>query len=175
MTLETVGKAKMTCEAGTNQGEVAGPTTALVTITLTGCTTGEGPGAGTCRNTSAGTVVTNRLSGTLGYLNRNRTAVGLDLSNPTGGPLVSLACGEDTTVVVSGLLIGRSTPINKTIAPGEHMTLKFAQKEGHQAIKRLLGGPRDVPMTKVLFGPLEESGISFTDLLTFAAPIEIIA
>lgn len=175
MTLQTVGKFRVSCTADTSNGEVTGPATALVTITFTGCATGEGASFGQCQNGVPGEVSTRRLSGTLGYLNRTHTAVGLDLSNPTGAPMARFSCGEDTLVETSGSLIGRVTPINKTIAPGEHVTLKFAQKEGHQAVKRLLGGPRDVPLTKVLFGPLEESGLSCTELLTFSAPIEIVA
>jgi hypothetical protein len=175
MTLETVGKFLLTCQAGTNQGEVTSPTTALLTITFTGCTTGEGSGVGSCQNVAAGEIVTQRLSGRLGYLNRTHTAVGLDLSNPTGGPLVSFSCGEDTRVSVTGSLIGRITPINKIVAPGAHLTLKFAQKEGHQAIRKLLGGPLDVPMTRVLFGSPEESGIATADVLTFTSAVEIIA
>jgi hypothetical protein len=76
---------------------------------------------------------------------------------------------------VDGSVIGKIMPINTLIETGAHMRLNFAQKEGHQAIKKLLGGTRDVPMTQVLFGPLEESGIASTDLLSFASPIEIIA
>jgi hypothetical protein len=175
MTLETVGKFRVTCTADTTSGQVTGPATALVTITFTGCSTGEGAAFGQCQNGVAGEVATQRLSGTLGYLNRKHTAVGLDLSNPTGGPMARFSCGEDTNVEMSGSAIGRVSPIDKTIAPGEHITLKFAEKEGHQAIKRLLGGALDVPLTKVLFGPLEESGVSSIDVLTFAAPVEVIA
>jgi hypothetical protein len=113
--------------------------------------------------------------GTLGYVTRAPKVVGLDLSEPTGGPLAVFFCGEDLRIEVFGSMIGRITPINKAIAPGSHATLKFAQKEGHQAIRMLLGGPPDVPMTSVLGGPLEESGLSSTDLLMFAAPIKIIA
>jgi hypothetical protein len=179
MTLETVGKFRVTCTAGTNKGEVTGPATAALTITLTGCTSGEGPSGGSCQNASGGEIVTERLFGTLGYLNRRHTAVGLDLSNPTasptGGALIRFSCGEDTSVEVVGSLIGRITPINEVVEPGGHITLKFAQKAGHQAIKKLLGGSRDVPMTRVLFGPLEESGLASTDLLSFASPIKIVA
>jgi hypothetical protein len=179
MTLETIGKFRVTCTSGTSKGEVTGQATAVLTITFAGCTTGEGPGSGSCQNASQGEIVTERLFGTLGYLNKKHTAVGLDLSNPTasptGGGLIRFFCGEDTSVDVAGSLIGRITPINTVVETGGHMRLNFAQKEGHQAIKKLLGGTRDVPMTQVLFGPLEESGIASTDLLSFASPIEIIA
>jgi hypothetical protein len=179
MTLETIGRFKVTCTADTSTGEVTGPATAALRITFTGCASGEGPGGGSCQNASGGEIVTEPLFGTLGYVNRKHTAVGLDLSNPsaspTGGALIRFFCGEDTSVEVTGSLIGRIAPINKAVEPGGHMTLKFAQKEGHQAIKKLLGGSRDVPMTRVLFGPLEESGIASTELLSFASPIKIIA
>jgi hypothetical protein len=180
MTLETVGKFKVTCTADTSSGEVTGPATAVLRITFTGCSSGEGPSFGSCQNASGGEIVTEQLFGTLGYLNRKHTAVGLDLSNPTasptGGALIRFFCGEDTGLEVAGSLIGRIMPINKVVEPSGHMTLKFAQKAGHQAIRKLLGGPRDVPTTKFIFGPLEEeSGIATTELLGFAAVIEIIA
>jgi hypothetical protein len=179
MTLETVGKFRVTCTAGKNSGEVTGPAAAVLRIAFTGCTSGEGPSGGSCQNAAGGEIVTEQLFGTLGYLNRKHTAVGLDLSNPTasptGGALIRFSCGEDTSVEVSGSLIGKITPINKVVQPGGHMTLKFAQKAGHQAIKKLLGGSRDVPMTRVLLGPLEESGLASTDHLSFASPIKIVA
>jgi hypothetical protein len=179
ITLETIGRFKVTCTADTSSGEVTGPATAALTITFTGCATGEGPGGGSCQNAKGGEIVTEPLFGTLGYLNRRHTAVGVDLSNPSaspaGGALIRFSCGEDTSVEVVGSLIGRIAPINKVVEPHGNMTLKFAQKEGHQAIKKLLDGSRDAPMTRVLFGPLEESGIASTELLSFASPIEIIA
>jgi hypothetical protein len=179
MALETIGKFRVTCIAGRSKGEVTGQATAVLTITFTGCTSGEGPSGGSCQNASSGEIVTEPLFGTLGYLNRKHTAVGLDLSNPTTGPsgggLMRFVCGEDTSVDVGGSVIGRVTPINTVVETGAHMKLNFAQKEGRQAIKKLVGGTRDVPMTQVLFGPLEESGIASTDLLSFASPIEIIA
>jgi hypothetical protein len=173
MTLETIGGLKVKCKADTNKGEVTGPATAAMTIGFTGCTI---PGA-RCQSPNGlpGEIVTQPLLGTLGYVTRAPKVVGLDLSEPTGGPLIVFSCGEDLRVEVFGSLIGRLTPLNKTILPGAHMALKFAQKEGHQAIKMLLGAPLDVPMTSVLGGPLQESGIATTDLLKFAAPIRITA
>jgi len=173
MTLQTIGGLKVSCKADTNKGQVTGPTSALVTISFTGCTQAgarcQGP------NGLPGEIVTERLVGTLGYVKKAPKEVGLDLSNPTGGPIAVFFCGEDLRVEVFGSVIGKITPINKVVKPGAHLTLKFAQKAGHQAIKMLLGGPLDVPLTSVLGGPLEESGISSTDELAFAAPIVVIA
>lgn len=166
MTLQTSGGLKVRCKADTNTGEVTGPATALITISVTGCTL---PG------TRCHEIVTEHLLGTLGYVSRSPKVVGLDLSEPTGGPLAVVFCGEDLQVEVFGSVIGRLTPLNKTILPSSHLTLRFAQKEAHQAITMLLGGPLDVPMASVLGEPLQESGISTTDPLTFAAPITIVA
>ena len=166
MTLETVSGFKTTCPAGTNSGEVTGPATVAVTFAFTGCAEANGH----CQNHSSGEIVTKPLTGTLGYLNKRHTAVGLDLSNPSGGTLVSFFCGEDVAVDVSGSLIGKLTPLNKLV---EHATLRFAEKAGRQTIRRLLGGPRDVPAAKVLFGELEEAGIASTDTLAFAQPVRI--
>lgn len=173
MKLETVGGLIVKCKADTNSGEVTGPASALVTIHFTGCTN---TGA-RCQSANGlpGEIVTQSLSGTLGYVTRVPKVVGLDLSEPTGGPLMEFVCGEDLRVEVFGSVIGKITPLNKTIAPGSHATLKFVQKEGHQAIRMFAGGATDIPMTSVLGGPLQESGISSTDLLTFGAPIKIVA
>jgi hypothetical protein len=173
MTLHTVGGFTVKCKADTDKGEVTGPATALLRITFTGCTSGaahcQGP------NGLPGEIKTEQLLGTLGYVTRQPKVVGLDLSSPTGGPMIFFFCGEDVRAEVSGSLIGRLTPINKTLAPGELMHLTFAQKEGHQTIRMLLGGPLDVPMTSVLGGPLQETGLASGDLLKFAAAIRVIA
>jgi hypothetical protein len=172
MKLQTVGGFKVICKADRNTGEVTGPTTVIMTITFIGCTNGRA----SCQNAGAlGVIVTTPLVGTLGYVSMVPKVVGLDLSSPPGGPFMSFVCGEDQSVQVFGSLIGKVTPINKTIAPGELLKLTFAQKEGHQQIKMLLGGPLDVPMTSVFGGPLQESGIATSDLLAFAAPIRVIA
>jgi hypothetical protein len=143
----------------------------VLTVTFTGC---ANAGASCQNGAVAGQIVTERLAATLGYLNRRHTAVGLDLSTPPGTPLASFFCGEDLRVEVFGSVIGRIKPIDVLVEPKAHATLRFAQHEGHQAITRLVSGPRDVPMTSVLGGPLQESGLSTTDLLVFASPIEIV-
>jgi hypothetical protein len=174
-TLQTVGKVKVMCKADTNKGEVTGPGAALVRISFTGCTTTAVAGV-LCQspNGAPGEIVTELLLGTLGYVSGVPLEVGLDLSNPTGGPLAVFFCGA-LKGEVFGSVIGRVTPLNKVVKPGAHVTLKFAQKAGHQAITMFLGGPVDVPLTKLSGGPLEESGLASTDKLTFAAPIVIIA
>jgi len=175
--LETVTKKRLTCKADTNSGEVTGPATALVRLTLTGCTSTAAPGV-PCQSPNAkaaGEIVTEQLIGTLGYIREAPKEVGLDLSNPTGGPMIVFFCGAAVSGEVRGSVIGKITPINKVIKPGAHEVLKFTQKAGHQTVMMLMGGPIDVPMTKYGAGPLEESGLSATDIFTFAAPIVIVA
>jgi len=163
-TLETVGKNKGTCKAGTGSGEVTGPKTLVGSLTWTGCK----KGTLNCQNTSkAGVIVTGPLAGTLGFITEKPKVVGLDLSSPTGGQLFSFTCGEDSTVEVYGSVIGR-------VSVKEPITVKFTQKEGHQHFTHLLGGPEDVPMASVLGGELQEAGIATTGVPTFASPLKII-
>lgn len=174
-TLQTVSKVKVTCTADTNTGEVTGPSGALVRVRFTGCTSPSVPGA-LCQspNGAPGEIVTEMVLGTLGYVNRGPLEVGLDLSNPTGGPMAVFFCGA-LKGEVFGSVIGTVTPLNKLVKPGSHVTLKLTQKAGHQTVRMFLGGALDVPLTKLGGGPLEESGLATTDKLTFAAPIVIIA
>jgi hypothetical protein len=175
--LETVGKKRLTCKADTNKGEITGPSTALVKISFTGCTSPAAPGV-PCQspNGAPGEIVTEQLLGMPGYIRLEPTKeVGVDLSNPTGGPMFAFFCGAAVSGEVRGSVIGKITPINKLIKPGSHAVLKFAQKAGHQIPMMFLGGPIDVPLTKFGAGPLEESGLSSIDILTFAAPVTIIA
>ena len=175
MTLQTVGKVKVTCAADTNKGEVLAPGSATVRISFTGCTTTAVAGV-QCQSPNGlpGEIITEQLNGTLGYVSKAPIEVGLDLSNPTGGPMAVFFCGA-LRGEVFGSVIGKITPLNKVVKPGAHVMLRFTQKAGHQAIPMFLGGPLDVPLTKLGGGPLEESGLSSTDKLTFAAPIVIIA
>ena len=172
MTLETINGFKVTCVSTTTQGEVAGAGTALLTVTFKGCN-GSG-GTGSCQNVNlaGGEFATEPLTGTLGYLNPRHSAVGVDLANAAGGPMIRFFCGEDLTVEVFGSLIGRITPINRTVG---RFRLTFVQKGGHQALRRLLGGPTDVPTTTVLYSAPTESGIGMATSLIFASPVELIA
>jgi hypothetical protein len=173
-TLETVTKVRVKCTASTDSGMVTGPKTVSVRIDFTSCTTTAIAGV-LCQspNGAPGEIQTELLLGTLGYVTAPpATEVGLDLSNPTGGPLAVFFCGT-LKGEVFGSVIGKVTPLNKVITPGKHVGVKFMQKAGHQTIKMLLGGPLDVPFTSLGGGPLVESGLAFSDSLTFAAPIAI--
>jgi hypothetical protein len=164
--LETVGRLKGTCKADTGGGEITGPKSLLIKLTWTGCK----QAGSNCQNTStAGVIVTETLAGTLGYVSLKPKVVGIDLTSATGAPALNFTCGEDETVQVFGSVIGR-VPFAK-----QPIEFKLAQKEGHQRITQLLGGPLDVPMASLLGGALQESGVALTEVLTFSVPVAIIA
>jgi hypothetical protein len=174
-TLATVGKFKIKCVADTNKGEIISPTALQVRISLTGCVASK-PAGVLCQSPNGvpGEIQTELLLGTLGYLNRVPKEVGLDLSTPTGAPLINFRCGA-IAGTVSGSVIGKITPINKPVIPPKHLTLKFSQMGGKQKYTNFLGGPLDVLGTSTGGGPIEESGLGSTDSITLAAPVTIIA
>ncbi len=168
-TLETVGGLKVTCTAGVNSGQVTGSKTLTVEMRFTGCMLNGIP----CRSSSAANEIeTSVLTGTLGYINKAKKQVGLDLASP-GAPLMDFTCGEDLQIVVTGSVIGKIKPVDKLIQPPRHFTLKFVQSKGKQKPTKLEAGLVDVLETSVLGGPLEATGLSSTDTLSFAGPLEI--
>jgi hypothetical protein len=173
-TLETVKGAKITCAADTGGGEVSGPKTGTIKLTLTGCefvtlalpcnTPGVPPGE----------IITGSLLMTLDYISLEpKKEVGIDLSIPTGAPLLEFVCGA-LKVTVAGSVIGKITPINKLVKPPAHFVLKFMQAAGKQKPMKFAGGPIDVPMTS-FGGPFVESGLASSDTLAFPVPLTIVA
>jgi hypothetical protein len=170
--LQTVGGAKLTCAADTNLGEITGPQSGVVKIAFTGCKLKKVP----CNTpgVAPGEIVTGLLSMKIGYINKAKKEVGVDLEEPTGAPIITFICGSATRAVVIGSVIGRITPVNKLVTPPETFKLKFAQVAGVQKITKLEGGPIDVLETS-LGGPFEGSGLGSTDLLLFGEPVKLIA
>jgi len=172
-TLETVKKATITCATDKGSGEVTGPKTGVMRITLSGCefvTLGL-----VCNSTGVppGEIVTATLIMTLGYINGPKKEVGIDLSTATGGPLMEFSCGA-LRVIVDGSVIGKITPVNKLVKPPGHFTLKFTQTSGKQKPTKFEAEPTDVLSTS-FGGPFAESGLSSTDEVTFAIPTMIAA
>jgi len=172
-TLETVKKATITCTSDKATGEVTGPKTGLITITLSGC---EFVTIGLPCNTPGvppGEVITATLIMTLGYISEPKHEAGVDLSTATGGPLIEATCGP-LRVTVTGSVIGKITPVKKVIAPPGHFTLKFSQAAGKQKPTHFEGGPIDVLSTS-FGGPFAESGLSSTDSISFPVPYMVAA
>ena len=109
-TLETVGGLKITCTGGTDSGQLTGPKALTDTIRFTGCILN---GLICTNGRVAGEIETFPLNGTLGYINKAKKQVGLDLAQPAGLAFMSFECAEDLRVVVKGSVIGKITPINR--------------------------------------------------------------
>jgi hypothetical protein len=130
-------------------GSLATPTTQKgVVLTWTGCEwTGK-----KCESAGQphGTVVTNALEGTLGYVNAAEHRVGIDFTGEGGPDLASWDC-EGLEFEVGGSLIGEITPANTLTST---YTVTFALQsevfgEETQLIKNFEGGPEDVPIFHV--------------------------
>ncbi|MFI4984350.1 MAG: hypothetical protein ACHQAV_00010 [Solirubrobacterales bacterium] len=170
--LETTAKVKLVCTADTNAGEITGSQTGSVTIAFTGCALKKVP----CNTPGrpSGTIVTSLLSLSLGYINKAKKEVGIDLASAAGGVFAEFGCGSALRGVVLGSVIGRITPVNKKVIPAAFFTLRFTQAIGIQKIINLEGGPPDVLETS-FGGPSLQSGLSSTDRIFFSEPVLISA
>lgn len=157
-TLQTAGGTKVVCKADTNAGQMTAPKEGTVTFTFTGCESSGLP----CNTAgrASGEIVTNDLTATLLYRNRERRTVGLRLSSPpTGAPFMQFECAG-VAVVVRGAATGALTPVNKPVKPPKgHYVLKFAKAKG---LEVSVGG-----------GPAETSTFTATDNLFFSELTEV--
>ncbi len=97
-----------------------------------------------------GTVATEPLEGTLGYVNAAEHRIGLDLTGEGGPVMMTWSC-TGLEYEVTGSLIGEISPVG---AYTNAYTVTFALQsevypEEFQAIKSFEGGPEDVPLLRV--------------------------
>jgi hypothetical protein len=128
------------CKSFADKGKItSGKHEANVTSTFTACTSlGKkctSPGA------KAGSIVTKKLEGDLGYINAAKHEVGVDLKAEGGTILAEFNC-EGLEIVVTGSVIGKITPTN-TFSKSNTTTFKV-NGEGFQEDKKLEGQPNDV-------------------------------
>jgi hypothetical protein len=174
-TLETVGGRTVRCNTDSNEGEVANAKEARnVVVRFFNCTAEGGL-------LNCGEIVTNPLNGTLYYLDKAKTEVGLDLEPESGGNFTTFTCngpfGIEETLSVTGSVVGKITPIN-TLTNTFELSLK--QTGGIQQYTGYYNEAgtfvEDVLMTSgsgfETFGP-EQSGEETSDTITTAIPIEI--
>jgi hypothetical protein len=139
-TLHTPGVGEVTCASFKDSGTITSPTTeGKVLSTFSKCEslgkTCTSPGA------KAGTITTNNLKGSLGYLSKANHEAGVDLSAETGSVLAEFTC-EGLSISVTGSVIGQITPVN--IATKKSTTTFAVTPEGFQKYKSFEGGPEDV-------------------------------
>jgi len=179
-TLETVGKAKITCSASTTAGEYTGPKTLTTTITLTGCQ--RSATKASCQSVAAGAgeIVTGALEGELGFIKNEFTngkhlvSVGLDIKHETD--LAAFECGTGTgkeLVTLEGSVIAPITIIDKMAAGS---TLRYKAVAGRQAPEQFESGLKDTLSTSVVSGlekTIEQAGLTMTETITSEEPLEI--
>jgi hypothetical protein len=167
------------CTAGTSSGEIEGEKSASkVTVTFTGCKDNFGRKC-TSAGKASGEIVSNAVSGELGYLNKAEKKVGLVLSG-TGGTKVFAAfeCGSPpfgSASTVTGEVIGEVKPINEEKTTGELIYRESAgEGTGEQEWDEFEGKAEEKTLeTAVAGGTPVESAIVSTSNTTFAEAVEI--
>jgi hypothetical protein len=174
ITLETVGKAKITCSSGTGTGEYSGSQKLTITLTLSGCerTSSHEP----CQSLggTSGQIVTNALEGRYGFISRAKPlSVGVDLSRE--GALASFECttaalpGKEL-VSLEGSVIG---PIKKIDSMVSTFTVTYKQSAGHQSPEAFEGAAKDTLVTAITGGSSEQTGLVATLTLTNEEKLEV--
>jgi hypothetical protein len=160
-TLETVSKTQMICEGASTGGEYTGnKTVGKVVVTFTKCAAFNAPC--TSSGSTAGTVVTRTLEGTLGIEELGagpaENLIAEDLY-PAGrsGPVAEFSC-DGLPVKITGSLIA---PV-----PSNSMKLtvqvKYKAAKGKQKPESFVGEPTDVLLTSISESSPEQAGESMT-------------
>jgi len=160
VTLEGVGGATVACKTASIAGEYTGPKTASAAMTLTGCVYSGSGEACQSAKAPAGQIVTNALTGSLGFIEdevtemASKLSIGLHLSSP--GPLLSAECaGLKEPLVVTGSVIA---PIGKIDKMASSFKVAYAASTGKQQIEQFEGAPRDV-LTATLGSGAQQAGL----------------
>jgi len=177
-TLETASKEKVTCTSSSNGGEIEGgngskKVTGII-VKFKGCKSS----GFACSTSGAASeeIITNSLSGELGYIKAAEKTVGLDLLPTGGGEFVEFNCaGGIVKVKVKGSVIGQITPVNKKVTTAEHFTLTFTQSGGKQGIEKFETGVKDTLETSKNGGAFEGSAEAATAEVTGEETVEISA
>jgi alpha-tubulin suppressor-like RCC1 family protein len=165
-TLETVGKAKMTCTGMSGSGKYLSPKeVGSVSIKLTGCE--HATAKCTTAGAAEGEVITSTLTGELGWRKISTGKVGLDLAPVGEGSVAEATCGS-AHVRIEGSVIA-NTAINKML---KEATLGYEQSGGDQKPDHFEGEEADILETS--FGEkLEKSGLALTVTQVNEEAIEI--
>jgi PKD repeat protein len=175
-TLETVGKARVTCSGGSTAGEYTGAKTETLTLTLNGCKRSSG-GACQSAGSAAGEIVSLPLEGEVGFISgraTKRPVIGLDLKRE--GPMITAECGvglSKAILTVEGSVIGTVTPTAKMTL---EETVKFKAVAGLQQPEHFEEGAKDTLVEKIAGvseNTTEQAGLTVTALDKSDEPMEI--
>lgn len=156
-TLETAGKTKVVCKAGTGAGEYhETKEIASTVIKMTEC---ESSGAKcTSAGASTGEIVTSSLEGTLGWTSFATEAVALDLGPAGGaGPFAEFNCGATAIVVRGSVLVNMGTD-----KMAKERALKYEVSKGKQKPEEFEGLPPDVLEASLAGGSYEHAYLTVT-------------
>ena len=176
---------KVHCTASSSSGELSSAsTTKTPVVRFTGCTD---PSTGAnCKSTGAAAneIVTNKLHGTLVYLETGKSRTGVLLKPETGTTFAAFTCvaifGITAHLSVTGEVLGELTPVN---VQTKDFTLTFKKAAGHPIPSSYLNptGCAHVSTTDALkasstgasvWGPLT-SGLEGSQTLTFSKEVKI--
>jgi hypothetical protein len=174
VTFETVGqfsKAKIICQAETDEGAITSPKMEVVNVTFTGCEDAGRKVPCQSEGAVAGEIKDFPLEGELGFIKGGeKPSVGVDLK-PTGlsAPvLAGFECtGSPGRVLMEGSVIGTIGAFGMSLSH----KLTFGESKGHQVPERFEGGPRDTLTLGV--GTVEQSGLKMKETIASEERTEI--
>jgi hypothetical protein len=173
--LEIEGGGKVECKTSTAAGEITSATAGTVTATFVGCETLEKKCASAGQ--TAGTIVTNLLATSTGYVNKAKAEVGTDFKPASGEVLAEFTCkgAAPPTVVnrVKGSVIGRLAPPNEMSTTSKS---DLKNSGGKQEVEKFEGGPKDTLIAEISVegGPFSKAGgIQNVDSVVENTPQEV--
>ncbi|HTU79772.1 MAG TPA: hypothetical protein VMF09_13540 [Solirubrobacteraceae bacterium] len=173
-TLEGVGGAQVSCRATSVSGEYTGAKTVSAVITLKGCVFASTKQKCESARAPAGQIVTNELTGTLGFIkdevaeSSSTVSVGLDLSD--GSSLLSAECvGRPEALVLSGSAIA---PIGKLDKMSSSFSADYKARAGLQEVEAFEEAPKDTLLATLGSG-VERAGLTSSRTLVNEEPLEI--
>jgi hypothetical protein len=175
---------KVHCTASKSSGELSSASTVQnVVVTFTGCKDASSGVPCTTSGQASGTILTNKLHGTLVYLETGSSKTGVLLKPAVGTTFASFVCGLfgiNANLTVSGEVLGELTPVNVST---KTFTLTFKKASGHPIPSSYLNpsGCAHVSTTESLkaqstgaqvWGPLT-SGLEGSQTLTFSKEVKV--
>ena len=168
LTLETAGKAKVTCSASQSAGEYTGPQAATLGLTLTGCSLGATKESCQSAGAAAGEISAAGLQAKLGFIQdvsegtEIHVSLGWDLQREPS--ILSAECGgAKTALLVTGSVIAPISTIDKMTSA---YTLKFSATGGKQSPESFEGMPKDTLSAAIGGAPAEPAGMKATEKIT---------
>jgi hypothetical protein len=172
VTLETAGKAKVTCASEEGSGSITtARTVGDVVLRLKGCELTLGNTKARCSTAGLGSgeLEATNLEGALGFEAQASKKVGLDLY-PAGrsGSFMQFSCNS-SAVTLTGSVIG-SVKADKMAAAE---TLKFKASKGKQKPEAFEGAAQDVLLDSLSGAKAEQDGLTLGATLTYEEAVEI--